>query len=174
MRCGLPAWNRSVGCILAELLYRKPLFPGKDYIDQLKLIIKMLGSPSDEDLEFISSVKARAYIKALPAAQVRRTPPARMMLHASCQKRGAVWVLVITSGTNLQSTAANNARVSPIWSRCRLPLTSRKSTLIHMHAPLRQSLQCGVGVLHGSWSVAWVSKQCDDCAWAIQEDMLRG
>jgi hypothetical protein len=29
----------AVGCILAELLQRKPLFPGKDYIDQLKLII---------------------------------------------------------------------------------------------------------------------------------------
>lgn len=63
-------WCRSVGCILAELLYRKPLFPGKDYIDQLKLIIKMLGSPCDSDLVFISSSKARAYIKALPYAQV--------------------------------------------------------------------------------------------------------
>ncbi len=31
-----------VGCILAELLQRKPLFPGKDYIDQLKLIIGTL------------------------------------------------------------------------------------------------------------------------------------
>lgn len=62
---------RSVGCILAELLYRKPLFPGKDYIDQLKLIIKMLGSPSDADLEFISSHKARDYIKSLPCARVR-------------------------------------------------------------------------------------------------------
>ncbi len=59
-----------MGCILAELLYRKPLFPGKDYIDQLRLIIKMLGSPSDADLVFISSARARAYIKALPYAQV--------------------------------------------------------------------------------------------------------
>eukprot|EP00884_Botryococcus_braunii_P016956 jgi/Botrbrau1/3944/Bobra.0365s0019.1 len=58
----------SVGCILAELLQRKPLFAGKDYIDQLKLIIKLLGSPTDAELTFISSVKARAYIKALPAA----------------------------------------------------------------------------------------------------------
>ena len=28
---------RAVGCILAELLARKPLFPGKDYVDMLKL-----------------------------------------------------------------------------------------------------------------------------------------
>ena len=31
----------SVGCIFAELLGRKPLFPGKDYIHQLKLIIQV-------------------------------------------------------------------------------------------------------------------------------------
>lgn len=59
-----------MGCILAELLQRKPLFPGKDYIDQLKLIIKTLGSPSDSDLSFINSQKAQQYIKALPKAQV--------------------------------------------------------------------------------------------------------
>ena len=58
-----------MGCILAELLYRKPLFPGKDYIHQLKLIIKTLGSPCDEDLEFISIAKGRAFIKALPRVQ---------------------------------------------------------------------------------------------------------
>ena len=73
-------WCRSVGCILAELLYRKPLFPGKDYIDQLKLIIKMLGSPCDSDLVFISSSKARAYIKALPYAQVS----SKKRSHAAC------------------------------------------------------------------------------------------
>lgn len=67
----------SVGCILAELLLRKPLFAGKDYIDQLKLIIKLLGSPTDAELSFISSVKARAYIKALPAAVVRTLPTRR-------------------------------------------------------------------------------------------------
>lgn len=66
---GIDIW--SVGCILAELLGRKPLFPGKDYVDQLKLIIKTLGPPSDDDLTFINSPKARAYIRALPPSEVR-------------------------------------------------------------------------------------------------------
>ncbi len=61
----------SVGCIFAELLQRKPLFPGKDYIDQLKMIIRSLGLPSEDDLAFISSSKARAYIRAIGAADVR-------------------------------------------------------------------------------------------------------
>eukprot|EP00198_Chlamydomonas_reinhardtii_P001516 XP_001690852.1 mitogen-activated protein kinase 3 [Chlamydomonas reinhardtii] len=59
----------SVGCIMAELLGRKPLLPGKDYVDQLKLIIKSLGPPSEDDLTFINSQKARAYIRALPPAE---------------------------------------------------------------------------------------------------------
>mmetsp|Transcript_2583 Transcript_2583/g.7327 ORF Transcript_2583/g.7327 Transcript_2583/m.7327 type:complete len:397 (+) Transcript_2583:376-1566(+) len=56
----------SVGCIFAELLGRKPLFPGKDYVHQLNLITKVIGSPSEEDLMFISSEKARRYIRSLP------------------------------------------------------------------------------------------------------------
>lgn len=34
---------QSVGCIFAELLARTPLFPGNDYIDQLRLICSKLG-----------------------------------------------------------------------------------------------------------------------------------
>ncbi len=56
----------SVGCIFAELLGRKPLFPGKDYIHQLKLIISIIGSPDESDLHFIQSQKARSYIRSLP------------------------------------------------------------------------------------------------------------
>jgi hypothetical protein len=55
---------------MAELLLRRPLFPGKDYIDQLKLIISKVGSPTDDELSFISAHKARAYIKALPHTEV--------------------------------------------------------------------------------------------------------
>lgn len=56
----------SVGCIFAELLGRKPLFPGRDYVHQLDLITKVVGSPSEDDLNFINSEKARRYIRSLP------------------------------------------------------------------------------------------------------------
>ncbi|KAK8624390.1 hypothetical protein V6N13_065735 [Hibiscus sabdariffa] len=56
----------SVGCIFAELLGRKPIFPGTECLNQLKLIINMLGSQKEEDLEFIDNPKARNYIKSLP------------------------------------------------------------------------------------------------------------
>ncbi|KAG7661596.1 tmk1 [[Candida] subhashii] len=56
----------SVGCILAEMLTYKPLFPGKDYIHQLRLILDILGSPGEEDLRNIKSSRARTFIKSLP------------------------------------------------------------------------------------------------------------
>lgn len=31
----------SVGCIFMELVNREPLFPGKDYVDQLRLITQV-------------------------------------------------------------------------------------------------------------------------------------
>ena len=35
----------SIGCIFAEVLTGKPLFPGKNVVHQLDLITDMLGSP---------------------------------------------------------------------------------------------------------------------------------
>jgi len=56
----------AVGCILAELLGRKPLFPGQDYMKQLHLIMNILGTPSKEESEYIASEKAKRYIRSLP------------------------------------------------------------------------------------------------------------
>jgi len=41
----------SVGCIMAEMYNKKPLFRGEDYADQLKTIFRILGSPAQEDIE---------------------------------------------------------------------------------------------------------------------------
>ena len=56
----------SVGCIFAELLGRKPIFPGTECLNQLKLIVNVLGTMSEADLAFIDNPKARNYIKSLP------------------------------------------------------------------------------------------------------------
>uniref|UniRef100_A0A8C5HNW6 mitogen-activated protein kinase n=1 Tax=Gouania willdenowi TaxID=441366 RepID=A0A8C5HNW6_GOUWI len=45
----------SVGCIMAELLTGKTLFPGSDHIDQLSLIMHLVGTPGPELLMKISS-----------------------------------------------------------------------------------------------------------------------
>jgi mitogen-activated protein kinase 1/3 len=40
----------SVGCIFAEMLMGKPLFPGKNVVHQLDLMTDLLGSPSGETI----------------------------------------------------------------------------------------------------------------------------
>ena len=56
----------SVGCIFAELILRKPYFPGDDYIDQLTVISEKLGKLPDADLDFVTSEKAKRFMKKLP------------------------------------------------------------------------------------------------------------
>jgi serine/threonine protein kinase len=56
----------SVGCIFAELLGRQALFPGNDYIAQLKLICEKLGRPTEPDMDFITSDRAKRFITSLP------------------------------------------------------------------------------------------------------------
>ena len=41
----------SAGCILAEILLEKVLFSGKSSLNQMELIIKLLGRPNDEELK---------------------------------------------------------------------------------------------------------------------------
>ncbi|XP_077728023.1 mitogen-activated protein kinase 3-like [Canis aureus] len=57
----------SVGCILAEMLSNRPIFPLKHYLDQLNHILGILGSPSQEDLNCIINMKARNYLQSLPS-----------------------------------------------------------------------------------------------------------
>mmetsp|Transcript_2793 Transcript_2793/g.5994 ORF Transcript_2793/g.5994 Transcript_2793/m.5994 type:complete len:521 (-) Transcript_2793:2394-3956(-) len=56
----------SVGCIFAELIQRKPYFPGEDYIDQLTIICEKLGKLPDQDLDFVTSEKAKRFMRKLP------------------------------------------------------------------------------------------------------------
>ena len=65
----------SAGCIFAELLIRKPLFPGEDYVDQLRIICSKLGKPQEDDLGFVRSDKARRFLSMLPCDETATTLP---------------------------------------------------------------------------------------------------
>ena len=45
----------SVGCILAELVIGKPLFPGTSTLNQIERVLELVGRPSNEDIESIDS-----------------------------------------------------------------------------------------------------------------------
>jgi mitogen-activated protein kinase 1/3 len=62
------------------MLNNRPLFPGKHYLDQLNLILSVVGSPSQEDLQCIINEKARSYLMSLP--QKPRQPWQRLYPNA--------------------------------------------------------------------------------------------
>jgi len=59
----------SIGCIFAEMLGRKPIFPGHNTQHQLQLIINILSAPKSEELRKIPNAKCRDFIEKLPKSQ---------------------------------------------------------------------------------------------------------
>ncbi|XP_015249757.1 PREDICTED: mitogen-activated protein kinase 7 [Cyprinodon variegatus] len=57
----------SVGCIFAEMLGRKQLFPGKNYVQQLRLILSVLGTPPEGLIGAIRADNVRSYVQRLPS-----------------------------------------------------------------------------------------------------------
>ena len=41
----------AVGCVMAELIHRAPIFPGADAMKQVEVICKVLGRPSDSFID---------------------------------------------------------------------------------------------------------------------------
>jgi glycogen synthase kinase 3 beta len=50
--CAIDAW--AVGCVMAEMYLRHPIFPGHNTQDQLAKIVHILGAPSVAQLKAIS------------------------------------------------------------------------------------------------------------------------
>ncbi|XP_051865916.1 mitogen-activated protein kinase 7 isoform X2 [Pristis pectinata] len=65
--CAIDLW--SAGCILAEMLGRRQLFPGKNYLHQLQLMLAVLGTPPEGLVASIGAERVRAYLRGLPARQ---------------------------------------------------------------------------------------------------------
>lgn len=61
----------SCACILGEMVNRKALFPGRDYIHQLNIITDVIGVPGADDLGFVKSDEAHAYLRKMPKKKPR-------------------------------------------------------------------------------------------------------
>eukprot|EP00249_Psilotum_nudum_P013243 c24237_g1_i1 orf=419-2161(+) len=59
----------SIGCIFAEVLTGKPLFPGKNVAHQLDLITDLLGTPSPDAIARVRNEKSRRYLSSMPKKQ---------------------------------------------------------------------------------------------------------
>ncbi|KAG6531389.1 hypothetical protein ZIOFF_005195 [Zingiber officinale] len=70
----------SAGCVLAELLLGQPIFPGENEVDQLVEIIKVLGTPTREEIKCMNPTCTEfrfPQIKAHPWHKIfhKRMPP---------------------------------------------------------------------------------------------------
>jgi len=55
----------SVGCILAEMFLRKPLFPGGNHLEQLRIIFEVLGTPANDNETWIKTPEAKEWIELM-------------------------------------------------------------------------------------------------------------
>jgi len=61
----------SLGCVLGEMLGRKIMFTGNDYLQQLALIVQTIGTPSDDDKDCVHA-NARVYVYEKLAGNKKR------------------------------------------------------------------------------------------------------
>lgn len=64
----------STGCVMAELILGKPIFPGESGVDQLVEIIKVLGTPTREQIQSMNQNYTEfkfPQIKANPWSKVK-------------------------------------------------------------------------------------------------------
>eukprot|EP01135_Chromosphaera_perkinsii_P011098 Nk52_evm7s2340 gene=Nk52_evmTU7s2340 len=66
---GIDLW--SIGCILAEMLGGRPLFPGTSSLNQVDRIFEVVGRPSEHDLQAIQSPFAKSMLDRIPFRKKR-------------------------------------------------------------------------------------------------------
>lgn len=71
----------SVGCIFGELLGGKTMFKGQHYVDQIKKIFEILGTPKDPSLMTLCSPRVLKFIQSWP--KYDKVPLKKLFPHAN-------------------------------------------------------------------------------------------
>jgi mitogen-activated protein kinase 15 len=61
----------SIGCILAELILGRPIFPGTSTLNQLNKILEVTGKPNKEDVASIQSDIATTMLESIPSIKIK-------------------------------------------------------------------------------------------------------
>ncbi|KAH9257041.1 hypothetical protein BASA81_004862 [Batrachochytrium salamandrivorans] len=77
--CQIDTW--SAGCVAAELILGKPLFPGKDCVEQLVMVFRVLGTPSREEVFAMNPNYTNFRFTTVESVQWKETFPSQMAVH---------------------------------------------------------------------------------------------
>ena len=61
----------SIGCILGEMILGKAIFPGTSTMNQVEMILDLLGSPSIEDVDSIQAPLAEHILESFPIMRAK-------------------------------------------------------------------------------------------------------
>ena len=139
----------STGCVMAELMLGQPLFPGESGIDQLVEIIKVLGTPTREQIKTMNpnvrpppppSSRSDCYSFHHADPSLCLSPPARLqyMEHKFPQIRPHPFSKVFRPRSGFPSALFS---FPPGFPRCVLSLTPPSSSILLPTAAVRPSKQ---------------------------------
>jgi serine/threonine protein kinase len=111
---GVDVW--STGCVMAELMLGQPLFPGESGIDQLVEIIKVLGTPTREQ---IRTMNPNYMEHKFP--QIKPHPFSRVFRKAD--QHAITLIEQLLEYTPTQRLSAIQAMVHPFFDELRDPNT---------------------------------------------------
>ena len=119
----------STGCVMAELMLGQPLFPGESGIDQLVEIIKVLGTPTRDQIRTMNPNYMEhkfPQIKPHPFNKVFRKADANAIELISC----------LLEYTPTERLSAIDAMVHPFFDELRDPAT-RFPDSRHLNGPVK-------------------------------------
>lgn len=108
----------AAGCVHGELLMREPVFPGKNLVDMLKLIIGALGFSSERDLAWVPDNKNSVFacIRSLNPDKVNSEPLMGKRLRSSnpdnTEANCALSSSCLEEQVRMKAPSASNACVS--------------------------------------------------------------
>ncbi|KAJ1133087.1 hypothetical protein NDU88_011386 [Pleurodeles waltl] len=156
----------SAGCVLAELLLGQPIFPGDSGVDQLVEIIKVLGTPTREQIREMNPNYTEfkfPQIKAHPWTKVfkPRTPPeaialcSRLLEYTPVTRLSPLEACAHNFFDELRDPAArlpNGRDLPPLFNFSSVELSIQptlNSTLIPPHARTHAATVAGTPTSHG-------------------------
>lgn len=141
----------STGCILAELLLKRPIFTGQNSADQLRKIFKVLGSPGPETLnDWVTQPEAKMYVLGLKKTKGKDL---RELFHMANDDVFDLLVKMLTVNPKKRPTAAELLEHKALQAWRREPESERNCKHFNISFEMEKSINTQFGLRHMMFEV---------------------